>query len=388
MRRFWIVIHLLTALCQVPFALGLHHVLASLGVPGAPWLAAIAGILAAALLRVPLRRVMADQPSAGVFAPLVRLGEELYFAHWCATLGASVLLLVGLVVLGLAHLTFPERVSLGVGALAAAIYGACLVLALYGVLIGRRWVRIRTIDVSIPGLGAAFDGYRIAQLSDLHVGFMCPRERIDTWVARANALEPDLVALTGDYVTSGTAFHDDIASALSALRARDGVFAVMGNHDYFGDGDPLVARLRAAGIVVLRNEHTQVSRAGDRITLAGVDDVWTRRADVARAVAGRDPSLPLIALAHDPALFPKLAAKGASLVLSGHTHWGQFAAPVGATRHNLARFFYRFHAGVYRDGTATLYVNPGMGTTGPPIRIGAPPEITILRLHAAQASLT
>jgi predicted MPP superfamily phosphohydrolase len=155
----------------------------------------------------------------------------------------------------------------------------------------------------------------------------------------------------------------------------------MGNHDYFGDGEPLIRMLREGGVTVLRNEWTTIERDGSRVTLAGVDDTWTRRADVARSLKGRDASLPVIALAHDPALFPKLARAGASLVLSGHTHWGQIAAPFLATRYNISRLSFRYHAGMYREGGSTLYIHPGLGTTGPPIRIGSPPEITVLRLR-------
>jgi len=382
MRRFWFFLHGLTALSQVPFAVGLHHVLARLGVPGAPFVAIGAGVLLAWLIRVPIRRAVADRPHAGRAR---MLAEELYYVHWCAGIGGALLFVVGLVGLGVAW-AVGARPGFGVGALGAGCYATGLCLATYGVLIRRRWLRVRTLDVAIPGLGAAFDGYRIVQLSDLHVGSLCPRERVDAWVDRANALGPDLVALTGDYVTSGTAFHEDIAGALGRLEARDGVAAVMGNHDYFGDGEPLVRLMREAGIQVLRNEHTEIARGADRLTLAGVDDVWTRRADVGRTVAGRDPEIPLVVLAHDPALFPRFAARGAALVLSGHTHWGQLAAPLRPTRHNLARLAYRFHAGVYREGGATLYVHPGMGTTGPPVRLGAAPEITVIRLRRAAAA--
>ncbi len=202
---------------------------------------------------------------------------------------------------------------------------------------------------------------------------------------RANALDVDLVALTGDYVTSGTAFHHDIAAVLSELRARDGVFAVLGNHDYFGEGEPMISMLREGTVTVLRNEHRTISRGDDRLVVAGVDDTYTRRADIARALRGREPGLPVVALAHDPQLFTELARCGAALVLSGHTHWGQLALPFVAERVNLSRLSYRYHAGLYSSGASTLYINPGLGTTGPPVRLGAPPEITVLRLHRAEA---
>src|SRR5262249_38540961 len=189
------------------------------------------------------------------------------------------------------------------GAVAIGAYGVGLPLALWGVFLRRRWVRVRTIDVPIRGLASAFDGYRIAQLSDLHICGLWPRWRAERWVERVNALDADLVALTGDYVTSGTAFHRDIAAVVSAMRGRDGTIAVMGNHDYFGDGEPLVTLLRAGGVSVLRNERMTLERGGHTLTVAGVDDTWTRRADVARTMEGRDESVPVIALAHDPKLF-------------------------------------------------------------------------------------
>jgi predicted MPP superfamily phosphohydrolase len=231
-------------------------------------------------------------------------------------------------------------------------------------------------------MAQAFDGYRIAQLSDLHIGGLWPRARAARWVRGVNALDADLVALTGDYVTHGNAFHEDIAAVLAEMRGRDGAVAVMGNHDYFGDGERLVALLRDRGVRVLRNEQHELRRGDGTITLVGVDDTWTRRADVARSVEGCGDRAPIIALAHDPRLFPELARRGAALVLSGHTHWGQVALPFLATRYNLSRLSYRYHAGLYREGDAVLYVSPGLGTTGPPLRLGAPPEITVLTLRA------
>ncbi|MEQ9318597.1 MAG: metallophosphoesterase, partial [Polyangiaceae bacterium] len=161
------------------------------------------------------------------------------------------------------------------------------------------------------------------------------------------------------------------------------VFAVMGNHDYFGDGEPLMSMLRAREIRILRNEHRVVERDGARLCLAGVDDVYTRRIDVDDALRGRDEDLPLIVLAHDPSSFPALAARGASLVLSGHTHWGQVALPFFARHVNYNALHMEHHAGHYRIDDAQLYVSSGLGTTGPPIRLGAPPEIVVIELAAA-----
>src|SRR5690606_18724147 len=115
----------------------------------------------------------------------------------------------------------------------------------------------------------------------------------------------------------------------------------------------------------------------------GVDDTWTRRADVERTMRGVGGGRPAVVLAHDPKLFPELARRGADVVLAGHTHWGQVALPFAPTRLNLGQLAYRLTAGEHRDGDATLVISPGLGTTGPPLRFGAPPEITVVRLARA-----
>jgi predicted MPP superfamily phosphohydrolase len=376
MLRVRIAIYAITLVTHALFGAGLSYGLGRIGTPQPAWVAVAVAACLVAALPGRLRQARPDRPIGG--ARLVLL-EEPYYAHWCAAVLACPLAMVGA----------PPAVALGapLGAALLGSYGLALLLTMYGVLVRRRWVRVRTIDVAIPGLDAAFDDYRIAHLSDLHIGGLWPRTRTRRWIHLTNALDADLVALTGDYVTNGTAFHGDIAAVLAELRGRDGTLAIMGNHDYFGDGEPLVALLRARGISVLRNEHVVLSRGAQRLTIAGVDDTWTRRADVDRALAGRDAGAPLIALAHDPRLFPALARRGAALVLSGHTHWGQIAVPFAATRYNLSTLSYRYSAGLYRDGPATLYVSPGLGTTGPPLRLGAPPEITLFRLHPADTAV-
>ncbi|HEY4120703.1 MAG TPA: metallophosphoesterase, partial [Byssovorax sp.] len=327
-----------------------------------------------------VRRVRDDKPTSALHVTLV---EEPYYAHWCACLASLVLFVPALVVWGVlraAHWT-----AIGVADVALGCWLASALLAVWGVFLRRRFVTVRTVDVPVRGLAEEFEGYRIAQLSDLHVGSLWPLERARSWTRRLAGVAPDLVALTGDYVTSGTAFHADIATLLGEMGAiaPDGAIAVLGNHDYFGDAEPLVTLLKSTRVRVLRNERELLERGGATLCVAGVDDTWTRRADVARTLEGRDAAEPLIALAHDPQLFPELARGGASLVMSGHTHWGQVALPFFPARFNLSRLSYRFHAGAYRDGDAMLYVNPGLGTTGPPLRLGAAPEITVFRLRRA-----
>ncbi|WPB81876.1 metallophosphoesterase [Archangium violaceum] len=242
--------------------------------------------------------------------------------------------------------------------------------------------RLRRRVVRVEGLPPALDGYRIGQISDVHCGPHVPEKRVAAWVARLNALELDLVTVTGDLITHGSSHVEDVARALGGLRAKDGAFACMGNHDYFTDGEYLVRQLEHHGLTVLRNEGTVIERNGASLYVAGVDDTWTSRDDLPRALRARPEGAPTVLLAHDPDLFPEAQARSVELTLSGHTHGGQLGVP-GVPQLSLARFMTIWTAGLYRRGRSWLYVNRGVGTTGPPARLGAPPELAVITLRRA-----
>src|SRR6218665_963053 len=278
-------------------------------------------------------------------------------------------------------LLIPSELAIHAGVPANGVWGFAGVVAVTsGVksVLGRP--RLRQWEVHVDGLPPALDGYRIGQISDVHCGPHTSERRVSTWVSRLNALELDLVAVTGDLITHGPTHVEAVARALGGLRARDGAFACMGNHDYFTDGEHLVRELERRGLQVLRNRGVVVERNGARLYVAGVDDTWTSRNDLTRALANRPEGVPTVLLAHDPDLFPMAHARGVELTLSGHTHGGQLAIP-GVRRLSLARMLTRWTAGMYRRDRSWLYVNLGAGTTGPPVRWGAPAELAVLTLR-------
>lgn len=378
MPRFLIFLGVVIAVSHVPFTVGLARFLARAGVAEAGLVATSITALLLTLLPSRLRAALADRRAP---AWRVVILEEPYYAYISATLLSLPLAVVASagVVMHAALLHADEPLE-RLGAALQYAWAASFMISIYGVMVRRRWVRVRAVEVVLPNLPASFEGYRIAHLSDLHIGRFCSRGDAQRWIDRVAALDVDLAVLTGDYITRGDGFHDDAAEVVAALRGRDGVVAVLGNHDSLGDARALVSLFRARGVTVLCNARRVIERGGESIIIAGVDDESSGRADVERAMSSRDGVRPLIALTHHPGLFPALARRGAALVLSGHTHWGQVALPFFAEQVNLTRLSSRYHAGVYRDGCAALMVSPGLGTTGLPVRLGVPPEITVLRL--------
>ena len=253
-----------------------------------------------------------------------------------------------------------------------------------GMAVVRRPPPVRRREIRLARWPPPLDGYRIVQVSDVHLGPLLGRAFAADVVARVNALAPDLIAITGDLV-DGTVEHlRDAAAPFADLAARDGVFFVTGNHDYYSGADAWIAELRRFGIRVLRNERVTVGRDGAVFDLAGVDDRQARLfggdhgEDVPRAMAGRDPARAVVLLAHDPGTFKRAVAHDVDLQVSGHTHGGQIWP---------FRYFVRLAIpwvdGHHRVGASQLYVSRGTGFWGPPMRFLAPAEITELVLRAA-----
>ncbi|MEV8017984.1 metallophosphoesterase [Streptomyces sp. NPDC086554] len=268
-----------------------------------------------------------------------------------------------------------------------AVLGVAAALLAWGYAEARRVPRVRQLDVQLPRLGAGLDGTRVALITDTHYG---PLDRA-RWSARVcatvNTLEADLVCHTGD-IADGTAERRRAQAApLGTVRATRARVYVTGNHEYYSEAQGWVDLMDELGWEPLRNRHLLLERGGDTLVVAGVDDVTAESsgladhgADLAGALDGADPDLPVLLLAHQPKFVDRAAAGGVDLQLSGHTHGGQIWP-----FHHLVRIDKTALAGLSRHGARTLlYTSRGTGFWGPPFRVFAPSEITLLVLRSPQ----
>jgi predicted MPP superfamily phosphohydrolase len=264
---------------------------------------------------------------------------------------------------------------------AATVAGASVAV---GVIHARGEHEVVDVEVPLAKLPRALDGFTIVQLSDLHVGMTIGRDFVERVVARANALSPDLIALTGDLVDGPVDDLADDVAPLADLRARHGVFAITGNHEYYAGVDAWIAAITRLGVRYLRNQRVAIERDGASFDLAGVDDYAADRypghgEDIPRAVAGRDPSRALVLLAHQPRQVHNAVHHGVDLQLSGHTHGGQIWPWHYIVKVQQGGLL----AGRYEVDDTVLYVSRGCGYWGPPVRLLAPLEITRVILRTA-----
>jgi predicted MPP superfamily phosphohydrolase len=265
------------------------------------------------------------------------------------------------------------------------------VLAAAGLALDAFWLEPASLRLSryeVPDSPAPLKGMSIAVISDLHAGAAyIDGNKLDRIVPTTNAAKPDLILLTGDYVIDnvvGGRFMpiEDIAARLRPLRAPLGVYAVLGNHEHYNNPDHIAAALRSHGIPVLENAHVILPGAKGPLYLAGIGDAHTRAASPDEALAGVPADGSALCFTHSPDIFPGLP-KSCALTIAGHTHGGQVWLPFlgrPAVAMGISRYGQRYAIGLIRENGKTLFVSPGIGTSGLPLRFGVPPEVSFLRL--------
>ncbi len=281
--------------------------------------------------------------------------------HWVASTWAKLAALVGVGGAAAAGLTF-----------------------LYASQIEPRWTEFRTHRITLRGLLPAFDSYRIVQISDLHLceGRILNPDRLRRIIRQVNDKHPDLILITGDFVSGLDATSHEGMARLNRLQARDGVFAIPGNHDYWSGIDGVVEAVKHTGIRFLCNAHVVIRRRGDALVIAGVDDIWEGKPDLDAALYGVPTDAPVILMAHEPNYAPIAAQQErVALQLSGHSHGGQVRIP-GLGPLALPDQAWRYPMGFYQVGAMQLYVSRGVGMSEIPFRLNCRPEVTLFILKA------
>lgn len=251
----------------------------------------------------------------------------------------------------------------------------------FGIL-QRSRIRLIEQDLSFATLPQDLDGFRVALISDIHLGPFLDRRQLARAIAMLNECRPHLAVVAGDLITRRTDPLEDCLIELRALRADAGVFGCLGNHERYSRlEDDTTLRASQLGIRFLRQAAVRLPWGRSRIQLSGVDYQQFRRPYLTGAEALLDPQAFNILLSHNPDVFPVAADKGFDLTLAGHTHGGQVNIEILDQNLNPARFFTPFIYGRYLLGRAALYVTRGLGTVGLPVRLGAPPEVAVLRLR-------
>jgi predicted MPP superfamily phosphohydrolase len=278
----------------------------------------------------------------------------------------------------------PERSRV----VSASVVGVAVVLSVWGYAEAMRVPRVRRVDVTMPKLGPGLDGLRVVLLTDTHYGPI-NRSRWSAGVARrVNALDADIVCHTGDIADGTVNQRRAQAAPLGTIKAKLAKTYVTGNHEYFGDAQGWLDHMAELGWQALHNRHVVVRRGVDELVVAGIDDATAEgsgtghRADLGTALLGADRDRPVLLLAHQPKQVAAAVAHGVELQISGHTHGGQIWP-----FHYLVRTDQPVLQGLTRHGTGTqLYTSRGTGFWGPPLRVFAPSEITLLTLRSAPAA--
>jgi hypothetical protein len=258
---------------------------------------------------------------------------------------------------------------------------------LWGFAVGQRRVTVERIDVPMRDLPPEHTGVRIVQITDLHFGPQLRAAKLARFVQRVNELDGDLIVITGDIFDFDPIYIDEGCKALADLRARHGVYAVLGNHDVWTGADAVAEGIaRHTKIQLLRDAWERIDVRGRPLYVVGIDDPgrgWNERRmespALERLAAEVPTDGPRILLMHRPSFFPQVARLGMPLALAGHTHGGQIALPL-AHHYNISRLLTDWSRGYFEDGESVMYVNRGLGVAGPPVRLNCSREICVLQL--------
>ena len=246
-----------------------------------------------------------------------------------------------------------------------------------------RWLMVTRPAAGLADLGDGWLGAKIAHLTDLHAGRLCGAEYLSRVVETTNAASPDLIVLTGDFVTRRSAVRPELSDVLSALHAPGGKFAVLGNHDHAANPRRIQRLLEAADIEVLTNTRRILRRGGDPLCLAGVDDLRRGRPDLRAALAGVDEAVPRLLLSHNPDMAEMIPPDlRVDLLICGHTHGGQVRLPFGPPLFMPVRHR-KYDAGMVQGPRCPVYVSRGIGMVGVPIRFNCRPELPVFTLRSA-----
>jgi predicted MPP superfamily phosphohydrolase len=254
-------------------------------------------------------------------------------------------------------------------------------LVAVSVLTQLRGLTYPRIEVPIHGLPPAFDGLTIVQISDTHVGIWTKPRHIRQIVARVNEMQPDLIVLTGDYVNRFERNCTPSGRSLRGLKAKHGVYAVLGNHDYWVNAEAMTKALRETGVDVLFDDQRRITIGKESITLVGLDDEWEGKPDYDKAFKGISADNVCIALAHNPDAVLHLEGKPISLLVSGHTHGGIINLPRIGPIFTTCQLGPKYASGMFKINGIRIYISRGIGlATSIPFRIHCPPEVPVFIL--------
>jgi len=266
---------------------------------------------------------------------------------------------------------------------AAAAIGSGIGAGGYAAWLEPRWVELNRIEVGIEGLPAPFEGFTIAHLTDMHrhepIGLPYIRKCLDL----AASAGPDVVAITGDFVSQTADYMPGLAAEIRTLAGRFATYAVLGNHDYWAGADKIRDSLREVGVRVLVNEAIVIERGSASLSLVGLDDLWEGKPDLNRALARVPSESTKVVIEHNPDLIVDLADPGIELALCGHTHGGQVALPFVGPLIVPSKFGAKYAKGLFRIGKTQMYVNKGIGAIRPTVRFLTRPEVALVRLSAS-----